>query len=133
MHSSWLARTAHDMGSRDGSVVQRRVHDRKVKGLISGRGGGRIFFSMVNFLQGQLSVLTLISESVPPPCCRSSTHVTDPNHSAQSAVGRLQLNTHAPYVYDIVNRCMVVWFTQNVHRDGTSLMWHQRCNNQTAL
>ena len=26
-------------------------------------------------------------------------HVKDPEHSAESAGGRLQLNTHAPYVY----------------------------------
>ena len=49
-----------------------------------------------NFLlQGQLSVLTLISISVPPLCYR---HVKDPGHSAKSAGGRLQLNTHTPYV-----------------------------------
>ena len=51
-----------------------------------------------NFLlQGQLSVLTLISVSAPPPC-RSSTDVKDPGRSAESAGGRLQLNTHTPYV-----------------------------------
>ena len=45
------------------------------------------------FLQGRLSVLTLISVSVPPP-----QHVKDPGHSAKSAGGRLQLNMHTPYV-----------------------------------
>ena len=39
-------------------------------------------------------------------------HVTDPSHSAKSAGGRLQLNTHAPYVCgfawsDMVHGCMV--------------------------
>ena len=44
-----------------------------------------------NFLlQGQLSVLILISVSVPRP----QEHVKDPGHSAQRAGGRLQLNTH---------------------------------------
>ena len=44
---------------------------------------------------GSTFLLTLISVSVPPPCYRSSTH---PGHSAKSAGGRLQLNTHTPYV-----------------------------------
>ena len=39
-------------------------------------------------------------------------HVKDPDHSAKSAGGRLQLNTHTPYVSvfarsDMVHRCMV--------------------------
>ena len=55
--------------------------------------GGRIFFS-----EGRLSVLTLISVSVPPPCYRSSTDVKDRGHTAKSAGGRLQLNSHTPYV-----------------------------------
>ena len=60
-----------------------------------------------NFLlQGQLSVLTLISVFVPPPCYRSSTSF------GKNAGGRLQLNTHAPYVI----WCMVVWCTQNAPR-----------------
>ena len=66
-----------------------------------------------NFLlQGQLSALTFISVSVPPPHVTAVTHVKDPSHSAQSAGGRLQLNTHAPYVCcfawsDMVHGCMV--------------------------
>ena len=28
-------------------------------------------------------------------------HIKDPSHSAKSGGGRLQLNTHAPYVYGI--------------------------------
>ena len=43
--------------------------------------------------QGQISLLTLISVSVPPPW-----HVKDPGHSAKSSDGRLQINTHAPYI-----------------------------------
>ena len=38
-------------------------------------------------------------------------HVKDPGHSAKSADGRLQLNTHAPYVYVALHEvtwCMVV-------------------------
>ena len=51
----------------------------------------------LSLLQGQHSVLTLISVSVPPPCYRSST-IKDPGHSAKNAGGRLQLNTHTPYL-----------------------------------
>ena len=29
--------------------------------------------------------------------------------------------------------CMVVWCTQKVCRDSSSFIWHQPCNNQTAL
>ena len=40
--------------------LERRIRDRKVAGSSPGRSGGRIL------LQGQLSVLTVISVSVPP-------------------------------------------------------------------
>ena len=48
-------------------------------------------------------------------------HIKDPGHSAKSAGGRLQLNTHAPYIYmhmalHEVTWCMVVWCTQNMLR-----------------
>ena len=36
----------------------------------------------------------------------------DPGHSAKSAGGRLQINTHAPY---------------RTRRDGSSFMWYQPC------
>ena len=42
-------------------MVERQTRGRKVSGLSPDRSGGRIFFS------SQLSVLTLISVSVPPP------------------------------------------------------------------
>ena len=48
------------------------------------------------FLVGKPSVLTVMLVSVPPPYYHSSTK--DPGHSAQSAGGRLQLNTHAHYI-----------------------------------
>ena len=54
-------------------------------------------------------------------------HVTDPCHSAESAGGRLQLNTHAPYVRGFALSNMVVWCTQNARVDGSSFMWHQPC------
>ena len=81
--------------------------------------------------QGQLSVLTVISVSVP-------LHVKDTGYSAKSAGGRLQLNTHTPYVCgfawsDMVHGCIYViwlygvWCTQNLRRDGSSFTWHQPC------
>ena len=92
------------MGSGDSSVV--RVPDLWSK--------GRRFKSLLerqeNFLlHGQLSVLTLISVSIPPLCYHSS---KDPSHSAKSAGGRLQLNTHTPYICgfawsDMEHGCMV--------------------------
>ena len=58
-----------DTGSGDSQWLARWARDRKVMGSSpGGRSGGRIFF-----LQGQHSVLTLISVSLPPPCYRSST------------------------------------------------------------
>ena len=90
-----------------------------------------------NFLlQSQLSVLTVILLSIPPPCyCRK--HTKDPGHSAKSAGGRLQLSTHAPYVYVALHEVMwyVAWLygVHRTHLDGSSFSWHQPCNNQTAL
>ena len=61
-------------------------------------------------------------------------HFIDPGHSAKGAGGRLQLNTHVPFV------CLFMkWHgTQlyGVHitrRGGSSFTCHQPCNNQTAL
>ena len=55
-------------GTGDSSVV--RAPDSRSKG----RGFESLLERRENFLlQGQLSVLTLISVSVPPPCYRSST------------------------------------------------------------
>ena len=48
--------------------LERRTRDSEVAGSNSCGTGGTIFF-----LQDQLSVLTLISVSVPPPCYRIST------------------------------------------------------------
>ena len=70
--------------------LARQTRGRKVAGSNPGRRGGRIFFSRVNVL------CWLISVSVPPPHYRVARKRS--GHSAQSAGGRLQLNTHAPYV-----------------------------------
>ena len=52
----------------------------------------------------------------------------DPGHSAKSAGGRLQVNTHAPYVCgfastDMVHGCGI----HRTRRDGSSFTWHQPC------
>ena len=79
-----------------------------------------------NFLlQGQLSVVTLISVSIPPSCYHS---IKDLGHCAKSAGGRLQLNTHARYMWFCMKR-HGAWL-YDVHRmrwDGSSFMWHQPC------
>ena len=76
LHSTWLSFTdiktlltrAVWNGGRDSSVV--RAPDSWLKG----RGFESLLERRENFLlQGRLSVLTLISVSVPPPCYRSST------------------------------------------------------------
>ena len=48
----------------------------------------------------------------------------DPGHSAKSAGGGLQLNTHAPYVCGFAWSGMDVWCTQDLRWDGCSFMWH---------
>ena len=58
-----------------------------------------------NFLlQGQLSILTLISVAYVPP----QWHVKDPGHFAKSAGGRSQLNTPAPCVCNFQQPCKLV-------------------------
>ena len=65
-------------------------------------------------------------------------HVNDPGISTKGVCGRLQLNTHAPYVYgfalgDTVICCMVVLCARTVRRDGSGFTWHHLCNNKTPL
>ena len=69
-------------------LVERRTRGRTVAGLMPGRNGERTLFSRVNFLCWVL--LGVRSTPVLP-----HRHVKDPAHSAQSAVGRLQLLKHA--------------------------------------
>ena len=89
--------------------LERRTRHRKVPGSFPDRSGWRMFFSSVNVL----CWLLLLQQ-----------HVKDPSHSAKTAGGRLQLNTHIPYLCDfewsdIVNWCMVQWYTQTLRRDGS--------------
>ena len=54
-------------------------------------------------------------------------HVGDPGHSAKGEGGRLQLNTHTPYVCGFARSGMVIWCTQNLRQDGCSFTWHHPC------
>ena len=80
--------------------------------LLKGRGFESLLERRENlFLQGRLSVLTLIFGIRSTPVL-PQLHVKDPSRSAKSAGGRLQLNTHTPYVCgfawsDIDHGCMV--------------------------
>ena len=122
---NWGAGTAQ-------SVVKRQTRDRKVAGSSPSRSGGRIFLSRVNFL------CWLLFRYPYHPRVTTVAHKRSRSFCQMGKGDRLQLNTHAPYICgvewsDIVNWCMVVWYTQNVRRDASSFTWHQPCNNQTAL
>ena len=69
--------------------LERQTRDRKVASSNPGRSGGRIFFSRVKFVCCLL--FGVRSTPVLPQW-----HVKDPGHSAESAGGRLHLNTHTP-------------------------------------
>ena len=109
----WGMRTSLT-GSGDGSVVSRVSRDSS-----HWLGSGFEFLQGLreNFLvQGPLSVLRLISASVPPTCYRGNSHVKLQvilPVLCRSLVARLQLNTNAPYVdgfaawSDMVHGCMV--------------------------
>ena len=117
---------------RGAGIVQWLEHwtcDWRVPGSSPGRSSGRIFFSRVSFL------CWLLFQYMLHP---SVTTVKNPCLSAKSVSGRLQLDTHTPYLCgfewsDTVNWCMVKWCTQNLRWDGSSFTWHQPCNNQRAL
>ena len=70
--------------------LEHRTRDWKVAGSNPCWNGGRIFFSRVDFL-----CWLLFRYPFHP---RVTTVARNPGHSAKSAGGRLQLNTHTPYV-----------------------------------
>ena len=80
-------------------------------------------------LQCRLSVLTLISVSVPP----RATAVA--RKRSRSFCQKCRWQVTAKYACTLpiimalheVTWCMVVWCTQNLRRDGCSFMWHQPC------
>ena len=73
--------------------LEHRTCDRKVAGSNPCWSGGRIFL-----LRGQLSVLTLISVSVPPPCYRSSTKKTPLTLPQVPVAGYSYTHIHPTYV-----------------------------------
>ena len=105
-HRSWWG--IKNLGSGDSSVVRAPDLWLKGMGLNPCRSSGIIFFSRVNFL----CWLLFWYPPPPPPPPLPQSHVKDPGHSAKSAGGRLQLNTHTPYVCgfawnDMEHGCMV--------------------------
>ena len=106
-----------DMGSGDSSVV--RASDLRLKGP----GFESWQEQQENFLlQGQLSVLTLISVSVPP-------HVSAVAHKrSRSFCQKCRWQVTAKHTYTLLmwlwmkwhcNWCMVEWCTQNLHWNGS--------------
>ena len=97
--------------------LERRTCDRNVPGSSPGRSGGGIFFSRVSF-----------------PCWLLFRYPFHPRVTAvarkrsrpfrQKCSGRLQLNTHTPYLCgfewsDIVNWFTVEWWMQNLRPYGS--------------
>ena len=84
---------ARSAGSEGSSVVRASDSWSKVPGSGPRRIGERIFCSTFNFLCWLFFRCPFRNTPVIPQW-----HVKDPGHSAKSAGGRLQLNTHAPYL-----------------------------------
>ena len=88
-------------------------------GLSPSRSGGKIFFSMVNFLCWLLFQF-LFQPPTPANPMLLQKHLKNPGHSAKGAGGWLQLNTHAPYLggFALSDQiwCMAEWSTQNTPR-----------------
>ena len=102
--------------SEHGCSVVRKVTDSSPH-----RSNRRIFFSRVNF-QCWLSFWLPFHPHVTTASCKR------PQSFCQKCRWQVTVNAHAPYVCglewsDTVKWCMVVWCTQNVHRDGSSFTW----------
>ena len=85
--------------------LEHQTHDRKVVGLNPCRSSGINFFSGVNFLCWLLFQYPFYPCVIAVACKRSWS-------VCQSAGGRLQINTHTPYIRgfarsDMVHGCMV--------------------------
>ena len=96
---------------------ERQTCDWKVTGSNPCRSGGIIFFSRVNLL-----CWLLFRYPFHPRV--TAVALKDPGHSAKSAGGRLQLNTHTLCLCgfewsDTVTWCMAEWCTQNLRRNGS--------------
>ena len=116
----WHGEEQHEQYNNAGIAqwLERRTRDRKVAGSNPCWSGGRIFFSWVNFLCWLLFRYPFHPRVTAVARKR-------PGHSAKSAGGRLQLNTHTPYVCgfawsDTVHGCMV--YTERAEIDS---LWQQ--------
>ena len=76
--------------------LERRTRDRTVAGSSPGRSGGSFFFFSTT--RSTFCADSYFGIYFTPMLPQS--YVKDPGHSAKSAGGRLQLNTHAPYICD---------------------------------
>ena len=125
-------------GSGDSSVMERQTPYGKVASSSPGGSGGRMLFSMVNFLCWPVFRYSFHSHVTTVACKK------DPGHSAQSAGIRLQLNTCAPYEFglewsDTVNWSLVVRCTQKwaetatVSRGTSHITTKQRCMYTTSV
>ena len=112
--------------------LERRTRDWKVVGSNPCWSGRIIFFSRVDFLCWLLfqylfhpRVTTVARKRFQSFCQKCRWQVT------------AKTRIHLTYVaLHEVTWCMVVWCTQNLHRDSCSFMWHQpckRCKNTTSV
>ena len=92
-------------------------------------------FMSLDLLQGQLSVLTRISLSVPPLCYRSSPWKIPDFLPNMQVAGYSWTRIHPSYVALHEVTCHGAWLygVHRTRRDGSSFTWHQPCKNQTAL
>ena len=109
-------------GERDSSAV--RAPDSWLKG----RGFESPQERRKNFLlQGQLSVLTLISVSVP----RCVTTIARKRSRSFCQKCRWQVTAKRTYTLRmwLYMKWHGAWCTQNLRRDGSNFMWHQPCQH----
>ena len=112
-------------------VVERRIPDRKVVGLIPGRIRWEDFL-----LQSQNSLCWLLFRYPFHPCVTYVVlaHVKDPGYCVKR---RWQETLTHPMC--VASNKVTLWTgaclygAHSVRRGGRSFTWHQPCNNQTAL
>ena len=100
------------------------ARDWKVVGSNPCRSGRRIFFSSVDFLCWLLFRYPFHPLVTAVACKKSQSF-------CQKC--RWQVTTKHAYTWHmwLCMKCMLVWWTQNLHQDGCSFMWHQPCQRCT--
>ena len=102
--------------------LERQTHDWKVAGLNPCWSGGRIFFSMVNFLCWLLfwhplhPCVTALARKRPWPFCQKRRWQVTAKH-AYTLHMWLCMKWHGAWLYGVHRTC----------RDGSSFLWHQPC------